>query len=144
MIVCLLLQQQILNGFILFSKKFGFEKDSDPVFFDSDKIKKYSTSINFLYGQLDAMQKKHSVLTPQNAALKYDKTLWTKNSATLMKFFFLGYAQGVLTPFFAKDKSAHILLLEPTLSPKDPNFAEWFKGYEAEMKKSEGPTPDEK
>ena len=62
-----------------------------------------------------------------------------------MEFLHLGNAVYAIAPFLAeKQASAISFSIKPTLSPKDPNFAEWFKGYEAEMKKAEGPTPDEK
>lgn len=62
-----------------------------------------------------------------------------------MKFLYLGNAAGILTPFVAKGNvSAISENVTPTLSPKDPNFIDWYDGYLAEMKKAEGPTPDEK
>lgn len=61
-----------------------------------------------------------------------------------MELLHLGVANKLISPFFAKTKDAGLLKVVPTLSPKDPKFAEWYKGYEAEMKKAEGPTPDEK
>ena len=61
-----------------------------------------------------------------------------------MELLYLANAANAITPFVAETNKAHILSVQPTLSPKDPKFAEWYKGYEAEMKKSEGPTPDEK
>ena len=51
---------------------------------------------------------------------------------------------GIMFPFDKISDSASLIDLEPTLSPKDPKFAEWYKGYEAKMKKAEGPEPDEK
>ena len=61
-----------------------------------------------------------------------------------MELLYLGEASASITPFIARTGSANIVVAKPTLSPKDPKFAEWYKGYEAQMKKSEGPTPDEK
>lgn len=62
-----------------------------------------------------------------------------------MKFFYLGNAAGILTPFSAKGNVSAISEdIKPTLSPRDSKFMEWYKKYEADKKKSEGPTPDEK
>lgn len=61
-----------------------------------------------------------------------------------MEFLYLADAANAISAFAEKFNSAHILHSEPTLSPKDPKFAEWYKGYEAKMKKAEGPTPEEK
>lgn len=62
-----------------------------------------------------------------------------------MEFLHLGEASVLFNPFHANTKTTNFIKkVEPTLSPKDPKFAEWYKGYEAKMKKSEGPTPDEK
>lgn len=63
---------------------------------------------------------------------------------TLMKFLHLCESVSKISPFVASSNSANLYANIPTLSPKDPKFAEWYKGYEAQMKKSEGPTPDEK
>ncbi len=61
-----------------------------------------------------------------------------------MELMHLGVASGLMYHFGAKSNSAALSPITPTLSPKDPNFAEWYKGYEAKMKRAEGPTPDEK
>lgn len=61
-----------------------------------------------------------------------------------MEFLYLANAATAISSFTARTNKAHIINVQPTLSPKDPKFPEWYKGYEAQMKKSEGPTPDEK
>lgn len=59
-----------------------------------------------------------------------------------MQFLHLGCAGNALAPFYATDKKADILAFVPTLSPKDPNFADWFENvYKPAMKMSEGQEP---
>lgn len=131
-------ETQRKQGIILFRRDFGFKEDSAIIIFDEDKLNKYYPSISFLFGQLDAVKTPSTKVNPQNAFLKYDGTVWTKNSAVLMKFFHLGAASGILTPFDAQDKSAIILASTPTLSPKDTNFTEWFKSYQVFTRTAKG------
>lgn len=61
-----------------------------------------------------------------------------------MELLYLGNAANALAPFVKKSNHAFLQGVKPTLSPRDPNFIDWYDSYLAEMKKSEGPTPDEK
>lgn len=62
-----------------------------------------------------------------------------------MELLHLGNAIALYNPFRADSKTTNFIQkIEPTLSPKDPKFTEWYKGYEEKIKQSEGQTPDEK
>lgn len=62
-----------------------------------------------------------------------------------MEFLHLGDAIALYNPFSADSKTTNFIQkIEPTLSPKDPKFTEWYKDYEIKMKNAEGPTPDDK
>lgn len=99
----------------------------------------------YLYGQMNDTHKHAEKISPTSASIKYNGERWTTNNSIMMEFFHLGSAVFAILPFRADTKTSDLNdKLIPTLSPKDPKFAEWYKGYEAEMKKAEGPTPDEK
>lgn len=115
--------------------------------FDKKKILANKQAIEYLFGQLKALHgsSRKTNITIDDALTTYTGQIWTRNKTILMEFLHLGASPsiGVITPFKAKDNSTQLSSsLEPTLSPKDPNFAEWYKGYEAKMKKkSEGQEP---
>lgn len=132
-------------GVMLFSKRFGYKENSKPIFFDKKALESYRNSIKFLFGQLQIVHDGEVYITPSSVSKKYTGEIWTKDSGIIMQFLHLGSAIGNIPQFDAsKNNSAILGFRNKTLSPYDPNFAEWYKGYEAKMKKAEGPTPDEK
>lgn len=128
----------------LFPKRLGYQTDDKAINFDKNKIFENEQRIKFLLGQLQTLHDHKGVLLIGDVTKKYNGTIWTTDTASLMKFLHLCEASSSISPFIAAKKSATLYTYEPTLSPKDPKFAEWYKGYEAKMKKTEGPTPDEK
>lgn len=58
-------------------------------------------------------------------------------NGTLMKFLHLGIAANAITFFFAEDKSVRKVGITPTLSPRDPNFGDWYDDYQAKMNKTQ-------
>jgi len=54
-----------------------------------------------------------------------------------MEFLHLGRALDIITPFFKKTQLASLRNIEPTLSPRDPNFDSWYKDYQAKMSKTQ-------
>ena len=124
-------------GVVLFPKKLGYEKDSDELLFDKDRIKRDSQLIDFLYGQLKNNHINRTIgLT--DGIKKYDDTIWTNNKGILHEFLYLGIANGSITPFVKSEIKESAILAKgviPTLSPNDPNFAEWYESYKAEIEK---------
>ena len=96
-------------------------------------------------GQLHSVHSKANSLAFSEAIITYSKQLWTKDSMMVYNLLRLAACPSVeaISPLSIKTRSAELKsIVKPTLSPKDPNFAEWYKGYEAEMKKkSEGQEP---
>lgn len=131
---------------LLFSKALGYKEDSRIIYFDKEKLKRSSQAIFYLYGQLADTHKKSDRISPSSIITNYNGEIWTSNSGVIMDFLYLGNAVNIIIPFEAQKNNTASFnnYLTPTLSPKDPKFAEWYKGYEAKMKKAEGPTPDEK
>lgn len=128
----------------LFPQSAGYKKPDTPITFSQEKIQKDKQNIIYLYGQLERVHDNLHTIYSTSGSKKYTHENWTTNSGTLMKLLHLGRAAGIMYHFNATSNSAALVDIEPTLSPRDPNFDEWYKGYEAKMKKAEGPTPDEK
>ncbi len=129
---------------VIFGRDGGYAEDHQPVCFNIKQLRANDETIRFLFGQLQAIHQGKKQFSVEDSILKYNGTNWTSNKGIMMELLYLGEASATITPFIAKTGKANVALVKPTLSPKDPKFAEWYKGYEAEMKKAEGPTPDEK
>ena len=109
----------------------GYPEDSDPVFFDKDAIDANRDLINFLLGQLnDAHRGPLVESTVQTLFMKYTGEPWTKDGITLLKLIHLALANRSMAAFSAeKDRTLllPVVAKNPTLSPKDPNFPEWWE-----------------
>ncbi len=109
----------------------GYPKDSDPIFFDKDAIDANRDLINFLLGQLNDAHK--GPLTESNVQtlfIKYTGEPWTKDGTALLKLIHLAFANMSIAPFSADRDRTFLLSFvadNPTLSPKDPNFPEWWE-----------------
>ena len=114
----------------------GYPEDSDPVFFDKDAIDANRDLINFLLGQLnDAHKGPLTESTVQTLFMKYTGEPWTKDGVTLLKLIHLAFANLSMAPFSADRDRTFLLSVvakNPTLSPKDPNFPEWWEKHKAE------------
>lgn len=125
----------------LFRAQYGFENTSAPISFDRKKILENKEAIKYLYGQLQTIHSGNFTFAPSDLVKKYSSLSWTNNKGILMEFLHLGNSIALYNPFQADSKTTNFIQkIKPTLSPKDPKFAEWYKDYET----SEGPTPDEK
>lgn len=132
-------------GAMLFSKRFGYKENSRPIFFDKETLEFYRNSIRFLFGQLKIVHDGETYITPSSVSKKYTGEIWTNDSGIIMQFLHLGSAVGNIPQFDAtKNNSAILGFRNKTLSPYDPNFAEWYKDYETKMKKADRPIPGEK
>ena len=131
---------------ILYGESTGFSKLGKQISFDKQKLFEDTDTIKFLYGQLQSSHNNITRIPIKNSNKKYDGQNWTTNDGVIMELFHLGHAINIISPFYILNNNvlANSMKFEPTLSPKDPKFAEWYKGYEAKMKKAEGPEPDEK
>lgn len=70
----------MLCGIHLFSKNFGFEKDSDPILFDKEKLTAAKPQIDYLYGQLKCLREGNLRINPFDAKMKYTDEVWTENN----------------------------------------------------------------
>ncbi|MCD7753071.1 MAG: hypothetical protein LUH41_00760 [Clostridiales bacterium] len=116
-------------GAILFPTVLGYSKEDEKfVLFDKAKIKKDKKSILFLYGQIASSHQKDLIttITPKSSSQKYTGEVWTRNNGIIMEFLYLGNAIGIVTPFDKETQDAGRVLTDPTLSPNDPKFPEWW------------------
>lgn len=121
------------------------DDNSSKISFDKQKIKADSKIINYFFGQLIDIHENSSILLIKNSMKNYNNNIWTNDRAVVMELLHLGVINNSISQFSEKTFSALFSkTVKPTLSPKDPNFIDWYESYLAEMKKAEGPTPDEK
>ena len=107
----------------------GHEEDSDPIYFDADEIKRNCDTLNYMAGQLLAIQnKRYTYATVQDLFLKYDGECWTEDGVTLLKFIHLAIANGNLTRFLPTTNVTRLMsYIGNTLSPYDPDFEQWYE-----------------
>ena len=118
----------------------GYPKDTDPVYFDKDAMEANSDLINFLLGQLkDALNGPLTESTVQSLFIKYTGEPWTKDGVTLLKLIHLALANKSMAAFSAeKDRTLLHSCVKPTLSPKDPNFEQWYEQNKGKILKKKG------
>ena len=88
----------------------------------------------YLTGQLENMHKRNLAFHVNDGLKKYDGSYWTQDKMAVFSLYYLSTVTGVL-PYFKPSPSLKTFvsflnenpLLEPTLSPDDPNFEEWAK-----------------
>ena len=109
-------------------KEFGYPKDSKPLYFDVARIKENIPTIFYLFGQLDIVHRNFHALPLKDVLMKYDKSFWSDDKGSPILLSHLALAAKVMNHPDAKTNSC-IMSSEatPTLSPKDPNFPEWWE-----------------
>ncbi|MCD7734094.1 MAG: hypothetical protein LUH48_02980 [Clostridiales bacterium] len=122
---------------VLQPASWGNDKDSDPIIFDSEKLRANINNVIYLYGQLRAIHIDINTINTSrksycNSMLNYKNVLWTTNKGILMQFFHLGVATNIIYPFGKEENSGFRYAVPPTLSPNDPNFPEWWAKHKSE------------
>ena len=110
-------------------------KESDLVRFGQAKITENCKNISYLLGQLKGVHKKERLMLLEYGIMNYNGKKWTTNPGTLLKLYELGMVNINLTPFSVQENKSlltDISSIKPTLSPKDPNFPEWWEKHKAE------------
>lgn len=122
-------------------QKLGYPEDSDPVFFDKQILDEHTKIIYYILGQLE---KSHTmeqpILHPIDFFRKYTGENWTDDKVTVMKLIHLALATGAISQFSAKSDATGIVLSRvfPTLSPKDPNFEQWYEQNKVKILRKKG------
>ena len=126
-------------------KRYGYAEDSDPVFFDKENLENQKYLIYYILGQLENVHSmKQPILHPVDFFKKYTGEKWTDDNVTVMKLIHLALATGAISQFSAKEDITRTIIsrVQPTLSPKDPNFQEWYdKNKTKILKKTGGQEP---
>lgn len=125
----------------LYTQKRGYPEDSEPVYFDADAIQKFEKKITYIFGQLKLAHLDAPIIggSIQDFLEKYNDQYWATDGVTLLKLLHLGMANNNISPFYAKTDTAVLSTeLIPTLSPKDPNFKEWYEQNKSKILKKKG------
>ena len=113
-------------------------RSSEIVKLSKEKVNANTQTIQFLLGQIKNFHSTSTAIALQEGFLKYDNTIWTQNYDTLFQLYHLALSNASISDFvlsgnvIGATKSPSCI---PTISPKDPNYQEWFSGYEAKVKK---------
>lgn len=132
--ICAVYLQQIARG---------FPEDSEPIYFDKDKLMENAENIRYLLGQLYTVHKGDTMLKIADILKKYNGYLWSKDKVASLFLLHLSIGAEQFSPPSADQMSCVIFeKIEPTLSPKDPRFKDWIKTYTPKtLKKSGGQEP---
>ena len=127
----------------IFSKKNGFSEDGKPFYFNEVQLQKDYKNIVYMLGQLyDVHITKDGYLYLKNFSLNYNNQLWIQSQdidkAREAIFNLIALGSTVrnekkfisITPLLKDYEGCGIVTVSPTLSPKDPKFAEWSKSEE--------------
>lgn len=113
--------------------------DSGDVAFSKEKINQNRNVIRYLFGQLKDSHtpKEDRIFTLQDAARKYDGTVWTDldDMEYIFKFLNFSSAVGQFRDFTRQGNTIYTDTatdIRPTLSPKDPAFPAWWEAHKAE------------
>lgn len=123
---------------ILYQKEWGHAEDSNPILFDKKYILENFKKIRYLYGQLLTTHKHSNTIntskeSPHNSMTNYKGETWTEKQGIIMQFFHLGVVTNTIYPFNPNGNSMFQNIgIQPTLSPKDPDFAEWWEAHKGE------------
>lgn len=122
---------------ILFSRTLGYKIEDEFVFlFDKNKLLVNKKSINYLFGQLKSFHNKKEEMSIEEAFYDHSGKKWTNHKAYVLELLCLGCTHEtlLLSPFNAETNSAVISsdIIPSTISPKDPNFPQWWEEHKAE------------
>ena len=127
-----------------FLYKDRYDLDDHYLFFDTKKIAFHRHTIKYMIGQLLNEHIGRTSFSFKEAILTYQKTMWTKDTATLMKFIYLGIVSNSISPIDSKTKEIYLSpSITPTLSPDDSNFKQWLITDGKEWKEELGQEPSE-
>lgn len=124
------------------TRKMGFnlenEQCSEIMLFDKPKLLDNLKYIRYLYGQLRTTHEHSNTISinennTDRAMLNYTNKVWTENKGILRRLFYLGIASDTIYPFSERGNSSFQNVgIQPTLSPKDPNFTAWWEQHKTE------------
>lgn len=128
-------------------------KETPLVFLSDKNISLNDQNIKYLLGQINIFHKNYNnTLILQEGFKKYDGTFWTKDYDNLFQLYALALGSGYFRDFAQLTRGAKkgsvvtmTATIQPTLSPKDPNFPAWWEEHKSEWEepKKEGKEPSD-
>ena len=76
-------------------------KESEIIRFSKEMVDAYTSSIQYLLGQVKAFQDYRETFALQEGFLRYDDTFWTKDYDVLFKLYALALSSASITNFFS-------------------------------------------
>lgn len=124
----------------LFSRIMGYSEEEELVVeFDKAALLENKKNIRYLYGQLSAVHTGKGLkyrLATADFSTNYQENVWHSSEGVLKMLLYLGLnnALALSSPFSKVDNDTTIIRkdIKPTLSPKDPNFPEWWDQHKSE------------
>ncbi|MBQ8604196.1 MAG: hypothetical protein IJ410_05070 [Oscillospiraceae bacterium] len=124
----------------LFSRIMGYSEEEELVVdFDENALLKNERNIRYLYGQLSAVHTGKGLknrLSMADFSTNYQGSVWNLTEAAVKELLYLGCNKAVALsyPFSKAENDTTVISkdIKPTLSPKDPNFPEWWEQHKAE------------
>lgn len=138
----------------LFTTLLGYSPEDEIVIaFDKNALLANVQNIRYLYGQLKSVHKvdrETKRISINDFKTTYQDALWTQNKSCLLELLYLGSNSilALTAPFSKKNNNTTSISndVKPTLSPKDPNFPEWWEKHKSEWeepkKESQEPADD--
>ena len=117
---------------ILFQRDFGYDEDSTPVVFRKSELLKYKKNILYMLGQLRTVHENDHEITAAKNIYRYNETIWTTETVTMMEFYHLAEAVGGIGPFIKKYNRASTMNVKSTLTPNDLDFRAWWAEHKSE------------
>ena len=123
----------------------GHKEDSEKVYFDADEMERNRQTINYLTGQLLAIQNKfYTYVKITDLFLKYDGEYWTEDGVTLWKYIHLAIANGNLSRFLPETNESRLIsYVGNTISPYDSNFEQWYEENKDKFRRKSNYEPDD-
>lgn len=104
--------------------------------FDQEILLKNKKTIQYLFGQLQVTHEPKESLSIDDFWKNYSGQNWTTQEVILRYLLYLGNCSkiNVIYPFNAhkNDTTKFVSTINPTLSPKDPNFPAWWEEHKRE------------
>ena len=105
---------------------------SDPVKFSRAKIVANRQTIVYILGQIKSFHTSTEALFLQEGFMRYDNEIWTQDYDTLFKLYNMAMASAAISEWVLSGDLIGAIkspICVATLSPRDPNFSEWYEEY---------------
>ncbi len=115
----------------IFQKEDGFEHEN-TVIFNKKRLDECEDAVTYMFGQLHSVHTFEVALPLPHVPFTYTGQPWTQEKAVVFEFMHLIQAEKLILPFsnlFNPIQARVNANVEPTVSPNEDFFEEWFKIY---------------